>query len=403
MTAVMQQREVLGIVKYFEDLPETRSTVNRRHLLVDVVAISVCGILAGADGPVALAEWANVHKNALRKFLKLPYGIPSHDVIGRVLESLCPQAFVKCFANWLEQLLTISQTAATTADKTAQASVQASVQALRHLAIDGKTLRGSHARGKGLGPLTLVSVWATEHGISLGQLAVEEGSNETATVGPLLSMLDLKDSVVSSDAAGTQKEIAAQIIRQEGEYVLALKANHPTLHGEVTDYVADHMDDDFARLPVSRYVEQTKGHGRVETRTYYHFLAPRTLTGRKDWIGLRTLGVAIRECTERGETTCEVRYYLCSLKKNARQFAKVVRNHWRIENSLHWSLDVTFREDALRTRARRTATNLAWLRRIALTLLKQHPGPPRQTIASKRRRAAWSFDYLLQVLTAQAS
>ena len=399
MATVVEQREVLGIVKHFQHLPETRSAVNRRHLLVDVVTISVCGVLAGADGPVAIAEWATVHKEALRKFLKLPHGIPSHDVIGRVLESLCPQAFVKCFADWLEQLLTRSESAARNADEAAPSSLKT----LRHLAVDGKTLRGSHARGKGLGPLTLVSVWATEQGLSLGQLAVQEGSNETATVGPLLSMLDLTDSVVSSDAAGTQKEIAAQIVGQKGDYVLALKANHPTLHAAVTAHVANHMEDDFARQPVSRHVEQTKGHGRIETRTYYHFLAPPTLTGREDWTGLRTLGVAIRECTERGATTCEVRYYLCSLKKNARQFATIVRNHWRIENSLHWSLDVTFREDALRTRARRTATNLAWLRRIALTLLKQHPGPPRQTIASKRRRAAWSFDYLLQVLTTQAS
>ena len=398
MAAVVERRQVLGIVAYFEDLPDARSTVNRRHLLVDVITISVCGVLAGADGPVAIAEWANVYKDSLQKFLKLPQGIPSHDVIGRVLESLCPQAFVKCFADWLEQLLTTSEQAAAKAN----GATHGSVQALRHLAIDGKTLCGSHARGKGLGPLTLVSVWATEHGISLGQLAVAEGSNETATVGPLLSLIDLKGSVASLDAAGTQKEIAAQIIGQEGQYVLALKANHPTLFEAVTSVVAEHMADDFARLPVSRYVEETKAHGRVEKRTYYHFLAPRTLIGRKDWTGLRTLGVAIRECTERGQTTCEVRYYLCSLKKNARQFAGIVRKHWGIENSLHWSLDVTFREDAHRTRARRTAANLAWLRRMALTLLKQHPGPPRQSIASKRRRAAWSFDYLLQVLTAQA-
>lgn len=398
MATVVERQQVLGIVEYFESLPDARSTINRRHRLVDVVAISVCGVLAGADGPVAIAEWANVYQDSLQKFLKLPHGIPSHDVIGRVLESLCPQAFVNCFADWLEQLLANSDQAAANAN----AGTNSSVPALRHLAIDGQTLRGSHARGKGLGPLTLVSVWATEQGISLGQLAVEEGSNETATIGPLLSMLDLQDSVVSLDAAGTQKEIAAQIIAQKGEYVLALKANHPTLYEEVTDYVSEHMADDFARLPVSRHVEESQSHGRIETRTYYQFLAPATLSAREDWTGLRTIGVAIRECTERGQTTCEVRYYLSSLKKHARPFAAIVRKHWRIENTLHWSLDVTFREDALRMRARRTATNLAWLRRIALTLLKQHPGPPRQSLASKRRRAAWSFDYLLQVLTAQA-
>ena len=328
MATVVERQRVLGIVKYFESLADARSTTNQRHRLVDVVAISVCGVLAGADGPVAIAEWANVYQDSLQKFLKLPHGIPSHDVIGRVLESLCPQAFVSCFADWLEQLLANSDQAAAEAN----AGTNSSVRALRHLAIDGKTLRGSHARGKGLGPLTLVSVWATEQGISLGQLAVEEGSNETATIGPLLSMLDLKDSVVSLDAAGTQKEIAAQIIAQKGEYVLALKANHPTLSEEVTDYVSEHMADDFARLPVSRHVEESQAHGRIETRTYYQFLAPATLSAREDWTGLRTIGVAIRECTERGQTTCEVRYYLSSLKKHARPFATIVRKHWRIEN-----------------------------------------------------------------------
>ena len=393
------REQVRGIVGYFESLPDERSSVNRRHLLVDVVVISVCGVLAGADGAVAIAEWANVYRDSLRKFLKLPHGIPSHDTIGRVLESLCPQAFMSCFADWLEHLMQSSSTAANDSQKTDSAAVSA----LRHLAIDGKTLRGSHARGKGLGPLTVVSVWATQQGISLGQLAVAEGSNETATIPAVLSLLELQGSVVSSDAAGCQKEIATQIIQQKGEYVLALKDNHPTLHRAVIDCVAEHLADDFARLPVSRYVEQTKpAHGRTEQRTYYQFLAPATLAGRDGWTGLRTIGVAFRECTVGEKTTCEVRYYLCSLKKNARQFAGIVRGHWNIENSLHWSLDVTFREDAHRTRARRTATNLAWLRRIALTLLKQHPGPPRQSLASKRRRAAWSFDYLLQVLTTQA-
>ena len=380
-------REVRGIIEHFCELPDPRSKVNRLHDLVDVIVISVLAVIANADGPVAISEWAELNWRWLGRCLRLPNGLPSHDTIGRVLEALQPQAFQKCFANWLDSLCAAAD----------EQTAEAGESPRRHLAIDGKTLRRSHDRRRGLGPLHLVSVWATEQGITLGQLATEEKSNEITAIPQLLKEVNVEGAIVSIDAAGCQKNIAHDIVDGGGDYVLALKGNQEKLHEAVCDWVETHMVDDFAGLPVSRLEERETSHGRKEHRTYYHIAVPKELRPQcQAWRRLRTLGLVVRMYEQQGEQFSEVRYYLSSLRRGVKTFARAVRGHWKIENTLHWSLDMTFREDDSRLRGRRSADNLAWLRRIALTLLKQHPG--KQSLVMKRRMAGWSTDFLMEVL-----
>jgi predicted transposase YbfD/YdcC len=379
--ATINENGVRGIVEHFRKLPDPRSTTNRRHLLVDVLVLSVLAVIAGADGPVGIAVWGEMNYDWLKRHLKLPYGIPSHDTIGRVLETLKPAAFQQCFFAWLESLL------ASDDDEPGRL----------HVAIDGKALRRSHDRRHGLGPLYLVSAWATERGITLGQLATEEKSNEITAIPLLVKQINVKGAIVTIDAAGCQKNIANDIVEGGGDYVLALKGNQGTLHKAVVDYIAEHTTDDFARLEVSRYEEEETSHGRKERRLYYHLAVPSDLPGRTAWKKLKTIGIAFRIFESNGEERMEVRYYISSLRRSVRVFARAVRNHWGIENTLHWSLDMTFREDESRIRGRQVGENIAWLRRIALSLLKQHPH--KQSLAMKRRMAGWSPEFLMQVLT----
>lgn len=385
-------REVRGLIEHFRELPDPRSKVNRLHELVDVIVISVLAVIANADGPAAIAKWAALNGHWLSRCLRLPHGLPSHDTIGRVLEALQPQAFQKCFINWLDSLCAACD----------EQAAQDGESLRRHLAIDGKTLRRSHDRRRGLGPLHLVSVWATEQGITLGQLATEEKSNEITAIPQLLKEVHVQGAIVTIDAAGCQKNIANDIVEGGGDYVLALKGNQEKLHEAVCDWVETNMADDFAGLPVSRLEERETSHGRTEHRTYYHIALPQELRAQcQAWRRLRTLGLVVRMYEQRGEQHSEVRYYLSSLRRGVKTFARAVRSHWRIENTLHWSLDMTFREDESRLRGRRSADNLAWLRRFALTLLKQHPG--KDSLVMKRRMAGWSSEFLFEVLAGATS
>ncbi len=230
-------------------------------------------------------------------------------------------------------------------------------------------------------------------------MATEEKSNEITAIPKLLDDIDFEDSIITIDAAGCQKNIARQIIDGGGDYVLALKNNHPKLYAAVQEFFTDHLEDEFARYPVSRHEELEKGHGRIEQRTYYQATLPKDFMGRRDWAGLSTIGVAIRIYEQNRDERADVRYYLCSLRRNEKQFAGAVRGHWGIENTLHWSLDMTYREDESRVRERNFAQNLSWLRRITLSLIKQQPG--KESNIMKRRMAGWSIDYLMQILTGQ--
>lgn len=382
--------EVRGLIGHFHQLEDPRSHVNRRHLLVDVIVIAVVGIVAGADGPTSIAVWAAMQEPWLKQYLPLPNGIPSRDTIARVLQAVQPAAFQRCFTAWLMSL--------GEADPPAPDAERGRA---RHIAIDGKCLRGSHDRGRGLGALYLVNAWATEKGIALGQLATEEKSNEITAIPQLLDQLDLTDAVVTIDAAGCQKNIADEIVTGGGDYVLALKGNQEKLHQAVSAHFADLLAQDFRGVAVSHYQECEQGHGRSERRDYYQLSVPAGFPEAEKWTKLKTIGLAIRRCTIQGQETLEYRYYISSLPRHKRRFAEYVRGHWSIENNLHWVLDMTFREDENRVRERCLANNLGWLRRMALPLLKQHPS--RQSLVMKRRMAGWNVKFLLQVLTGKTS
>ena len=383
--------EINGIVRHFEEMDDPRSHINRLHLLVDVIVISILGVLAGADGPLAIAKWARAQEQWLKRYLRLPNGVPSRDTVRRVLQSLKPSAFQQCFAAWLTSLH----------EEQPDAEKDQQDESPRQIALDGKCLRRSHAHGRGLGAMYLVSAWATDQGIALGQLAVEEKSNEITAIPQLLDQLDVTGAVVTIDAAGCQRNIADEIVAGGGDYVLALKGNQETLHRNVTDLFAKLLEEDFGDTPVSRHEEREHGHGRTEERDYYQIPVPSDFPQREKWTGLKTFGLAIRRSIAGGKETVEHRYYISSLSRHGRRFAGYVRGHWSIENNLHWVLDMTFREDESRVRERCLADNLGWLRRLALTLLKQHPG--KDSIAMKRRLAGWSVDFLMQVLTGKTT
>jgi len=377
------EQDATNIVHFFDELPDPRSSINRWHLLGDVIVIAICAVLAGCDGPTAIAKWAVLNEMWLQKHLAMPNGVPAKDTYRRVLSLLNPRMFQQCFSQWLDSLSFLSD--------------EQKAEHKKLIAIDGKALRRSHDKKNGLGALFIVSAWASDQGVSLGQVATEEKSNEITAIPKLLDQIDVDDAIITIDAAGCQKNIAQQIVDGGGDYVLALKKNHPTLCEEVESFFADHLQDDFARHPVSRYEESDQGHGRIERRTYYQATAPNNLYRRADWRGLKTIGAAVRVYEQDGVEKTAIRYYLCSLRRNGKLFGHAVRGHWGIENSLHWCLDMTYREDESRVRNRNFADNLSWLRRLTLSLIKQHPG--QESNIMKRRMAGWSVDYLLQILT----
>lgn len=375
------------IEEYFEALEDPRSSINLRHPLCSVVVIAILAVLAGADGPTAIAKWALIKDDLLRKHFDLPNGIPRKDVFRRVLSTLNPLAFQACFANWLNGL----RSKAATAMKVEQPV----------LAIDGKTLRRSHNAKKGLGALHSVSIWATEFGLSLGQVACEAKSNEITAIPELLKLVDIKGAIITIDAMGTQTAIAADIITGEGDYVLALKGNQGTLHQGAIDYIQEKMENDFEGTGARQHTTEETGHGRKETRTYIQMPAPKDLPGYSRWEGLKSIGIVILTCLRNGQETTEVRYYISSLSVGVKTFARAVRGHWGIENTCHWCLDVTYREDESRMRNDNIRNNFAWLRRFTLSLLKQHPG--KDSIAMKRRSCGWDDNFVIEVLTGAKS
>lgn len=371
-----------SIVKYFEALPDPRHERNRRHLLVDIVSIAVCGVIVGCDGPTSINDWAKAKENWLKQFLELPSGIPSRDCIRRVLTALKPEAFQACFESWIVSL------------------VNECVTGKDIVAIDGKTMRRSHDQKNGLGPLHLVSAWATDNGLSLGQVATEEKSNEITAIPELIDRIDVKGSIVTIDAMGCQKEIAKKIIDAKGDYVLAVKDNQPKLHEAIKEIFSDQRQVELLKMPHREHETTDKGHGRKDGRYYVLAKLPDHFPCKKQWAGLKAIGMAVRT-TEKadGTTRGDVRYFISSAFMSGKRFADAVRGHWAIENSLHWVLDVTFDEDHSRTRKRRIADNLSWLRRVAIRLLKRHPSNHR--IKAKARIAGWNNQFLMEVLTAQ--
>ncbi len=378
---------VQEVVRHFKQLEDPRSPVNRLHPLDSVIVIAIMAVLAGANGPTAIANWAKMKSDILLKLLDLPNGIPRKDVYRRVLATLKPDAFQACFTMWLTALRA--------------AAAEATGVDRPTLAIDGKTLRRSHDRRRNLGALHSVSVWASEFGLTLAQVATEEKSNEITAIPILLSLVDIHGAIITIDAMGTQTAIAEKIIDGGGDFVLALKGNQGTLHDATIDYINEQTKTDFRGIGARRLDTEEKGHGRIEKRTYIQMPAPKSLPGFSNWKGLLSIGIAVLCCIRDGKETAEVRYFISSLPVKVNQFAHAVRSHWGIENSCHWCLDVTYREDESRIRDDHLRENFAWLNRLTLSLLKQHPS--KDTVAMKRRACGWNDQYMLQVLTGTSS
>jgi predicted transposase YbfD/YdcC len=372
--------DVGSIGSHFESLSDPRHARNRKHLLVDIVAICICGILCGASGPTAIHRWAKSKQAWLEKYLSLSNGIPSRDCLRRLLMALQPAAFQKCFEEWIAS------------------GVEAEATGQRRLvAIDGKCCRRSHDAAKDLGPLHIVSAWASEQGIALGQVATDDKSNEITAIPELLLRLDLSNAVVTIDAMGCQKAIAKQIVAGGGDFVIAVKDNQPKLFAAITDFFADHLERDLEELRYREFETTDAGHGRIDERAYLVTKIPPDFAGKKEWPWVKAIGYAVRftQHTD-GRETYDVRYYILNRYLSGRRFGEAVRGHWGIE-SMHWVLDVNFREDDSRTRERTLGNNLSWLRRFAITRLKQHP--LKESLRGKMQIAGWNDDFLAEVLT----
>ena len=380
----MAAKERSALAEALAEVPDPRRQCrNLRHRLVDILVIGFCAVLCGCDDFVEIEEFGRSKEAFFRRFLELPEGIPSHDTFRRVFQAVCPLALQHVLLQWL---MTLRQTAT--------AAGEGDV-----VAIDGKTLRRTFDRRSGLGALHLVSAWATANGISLGQVAVDAKSNEITAIPQLLDLLDLKDCVVTIDAAGCQKEIAAQIVAKEADYVLAVKDNQPTLHEQIQAYFQEQLAAAEPDPKLRRHEETTQSHGRKETRQTLVAPAPQALVATGLWVGLATIVMVYRQSVDQvtGKITDEVRYFISSLPARARRLAGAVRQHWGIENSLHWVLDVAFNEDRMRQRDRTAIENLALLNRLAVSLLRQDK-TVKAGVKCKRKRAGWDNDYLLRIL-----
>jgi predicted transposase YbfD/YdcC len=372
--------DVGSIGCYFQSLADPRHTRNRKHLLVDIAVISVCGILCGCDGPTAIHRWAALQVDWLSLHLTLPNGIPSRDCIRRLLLALKPEAFQRCFQNWITDAIVMD-------DSNLQ----------RLVAIDGKTNRRSHDHAKGLGALHIVSAWDSEEGIALGQVATDAKSNEITAIPLLLEQINLTDTIVTIDAMGCQKNIVAQIVDGGGDAVIAVKDNQPTLKAAIETHFKEHLQRDLEDLRYRFYETRDEGHGRKDERTYYLTKPPSDFVPKEDWPWVKAIGYTLRVTQHAdGTETDEVRYYMCTRYLSGKRFAEAVRNHWSIE-AMHWVLDVNFREDDSRTRERILGNNLSWLRRFAITLLKRHPA--KDSLRGKMVSCMASTAFLTEVLS----
>jgi predicted transposase YbfD/YdcC len=371
------------IVASFSTLEDPRSHINRKHPLPSILVIAVLAVLAGAAGPTAIARWAECKQELLTRILDLPNGIPGKDVFRRVLMLLKPAAFEAAFNAWIARLRD---------DATAETGVDRPI-----IAVDGKSARRSHDATNELGPLHVVTAWAGEYGLALGQQVCEEKSNEITAIPELLKKIDVRDGIVTIDAMGTQKAIAEEIIRGRADYVLALKGNHESLHRAVIEFIAEQLEGDLEEA--EELTTTDRGHGREEQRTYLQLPVPEDLPGRGEWKRLKSIGVVTSRRVKGGEESIEVRYYLSSLPVDVELFARAVRGHWGVENTCHWVLDVTFREDDSRIRERVLGSNITWLYRFTLSILKQHPDR-RLSLIMRRRACGWSDKFLMEVIDA---
>jgi predicted transposase YbfD/YdcC len=357
-------------------IEDPRVERTRHHDLLDILVLSVLAVMCGAEGWEDIENFGKIRKSWLKQFIRLKNGIPSHDTINRVFRMLKPDAFQAAFREWLIEM-----------DLMGGADV---------IAVDGKSLRRSHD-GAFKKMLHSVSAWSVANNVMLGQQAVDEKSNEITAIPLLLKTLQLKGAIITIDAMGCQKEIAQQIHEGGGDYVLALKDNQPLLFEATQQHFVDAHQTEEPVAQVRQHTTVEKGHGRVESRQYFHSPIPANIRHLfVDWPGAKTIGQAINVIERDGKETSEVRYFVSSLDVGVKKFASAVRGHWSIENKLHWTLDVTFNEDQSRIRKDHGAENFALLRRYVLSIVKLDTS--KGSMRSKRKMAAWSEDYLLSLL-----
>jgi predicted transposase YbfD/YdcC len=363
------------LVEQLRAIPDPRRQCrNLKHRLVDVLLLGFCGVLADCDDFVEIADWAR-HHAFLRTFVELPHGIPSHSTLRRIFAAVQPAALQGVLISWLQKRRPVAGD---------------------EIHVDGKTLRGTRSDARGLGVLHLVSAWAGQHGLTLGQVAVDTKSNEITAIPQLLELLDLQDKVVTIEAAGCHKDNAAQIVAAGGDYVLAVKDNQPTLPTEVRQAFEAALQSKAACL--RRHSSKGSGHGRQEQRVVWVLPAVASLSCRAAWAGLCSLAMVLSvvTCPSTSAETVEVRYFLSSLRPSARRLARAIRGHWSIENGLHWVLDVVFREDARRRYDRTAAENVGLLHRLAASLLRGDAEKGSRKV--KPKRAGWSTEYLAKLL-----
>jgi predicted transposase YbfD/YdcC len=366
-----------SVGRHFRVLKDPRRKHRRRHHLLSIIVIALCAVIANCDDWQKVEVFARERREWLATFLDLPNGTPSHDTFERVFDRLDPDVLQRCLLGWIRAI--------------------SGELKIGHIAIDGKTLRHSGSPMRGIGALHLVSAWATTRGLTLGQVAVDDKSNEITAIPRLLELLTVKGALVTIDAMGCQKEIAKQVVEAGGDYILPVKGNQEHLQADIEAAVINVLEVGVEGEDYQTYETEEEGHGRHEKRHYTILSVPEEGIRNKDlWVKLAVIGVCYRERTCKGKTSEETVYFIGSRKMSAKRYGQALRNHWGIENGLHWQLDVSFGEDANRVRQKTEAMNLALLRKLALVLLKEDGS--KGSIATKRCKAALNTDFLAKIL-----
>lgn len=367
----------LSVAKHFTRLRDPRRNHRKLHLLIDIIVVALCAVICGANDWQQIVTFGQQRYDWLKTFLALPNGIPAHDTFERVFDRLDPQAFLGCFQRWVETLT--------------------HALGLKHVAIDGKTMRHSGAATRKLKPLHIVSAWATEQHLTLGQVAVDDKSNEITAIPQLLELLDVQGALVTIDAMGCQKAIATKIVAAGGDYVLSVKDNQPNLLADIQETITEALANGREGVEYQTYESTDKKHGREETRSYLIVTDLDKIRNRQDWAELKVIGMYTSTRIVAGQRSDEAHYFIGSRCADAYVYGNALRDHWSIENNLHWQLDVTFAEDANRVQRRHGGQNLALIRRLALSLLKRQSS--KGSMACKRLAAALNTAFLEEILS----
>lgn len=372
----MESRQLHSIDKHFSKLEDPRRD-NRRHQLIDIITIAICGVICNADTFDHIAEFGRAKYKFFKKFLMLPHGVPSADTFERVFARIDPDQFKSCFISWVKDISRLTKGEV--------------------IAIDGKTLRRSHDRTNGKSAIHMVSAWACANGLVVGQIKTDEKSNEITAIPQLIELLCIEGCIVTIDAMGCQKNIAKTLVENDADYLLALKGNHSDLRDQVALFFQEQLNNDFKDISVDHHRTIDGEHGRIDTREYWTSSDISWLQGREDWQNLQTICMVRRTREFDDKVEHQTSYYISTFESDAKKFARGARGHWGVENRLHWVLDVSFNEDQSRIRKDNAPENFAVLRHIALNMIKKETSL-KKSIKAKRLRAGWDDDYLLKVL-----